>query len=70
MKTCTEAKLADTFIIKEVDHIVGNLIASIEEVSRGNMKEIKSLQQNKVNFKAKVALTHLTEKEFTWWHYD
>lgn len=42
----------------------------MEDFFRGNMKEIKSLQQNKVNFKAKVALTHLTEKEFTWWHYD
>ena len=37
MKTCTEAKLADTFIIKELDHIVGNLIASIEEVSYGRL---------------------------------
>ena len=29
---CTGAKLAHTFIIKELDKLVGNLIASIEAV--------------------------------------
>ena len=38
----------------------------MEDFFIGSMKEIKYLQQNKCNFKAKIALTHLTEKEFTW----
>ena len=32
LKMCTGAKLAHTFIIKELDKLVGNLITSIEAV--------------------------------------
>ena len=34
---CTGAKLAHTFIIKELDRLVGNFIASIEAVSYGRL---------------------------------
>ena len=65
---CTKEKLAQTLTIRELAKLLGNLVASMEAVPYGTLfyrqrekDQIKSLQQNKGNFEAKVTLTHLSK---------
>ena len=71
---CTAARLAHIFTIRELAKLIGNLVASMEAVPYGRLfyrqlerEKIKSLQQNKGNFEAKIALSDLSKKELTWW---
>ena len=70
----TAARLAHTLSISELVKLIGNLVASMEAVHYGRLfykqlerDKIKSLQQNKSNFKAKIVLSDLSKKELTWW---
>ena len=70
---CTAARLAHTLTIRELAKLIGNLVAFMEAVPYGKLfyrqlerEKIKSLQQNKGNFEAKIALSHLSKKELTW----
>ena len=69
---CTAARLAHTLTIRELTKLIGNLVASMEAVPWGKLfyrqlerEKIKSLQQNKSNFEAKIALSDLSKKELT-----
>ena len=74
MKLCTAARLAHTLTIRELAKLIGNLVASMEAVPYGRLfyrqlerEKIKSLQQNKGNFEAKITLSDLSKKGLTWW---
>ena len=74
LKLCTAARLAHTLTIRELAKLIGNLVASMEAVPYGRLfyrqlerEKIKSLQQNKGNFEAKITLSDLSKKELTWW---
>ena len=74
LKLCTAARLAHTLTIRELAKLIGNLVASMEAVPNRKpfyrqleREKIKSLQQNKGNFEAKIALSDLSKKELTWW---
>ena len=71
---CTAARLAHTLTIRELAKLIGNLVASMEAVPYGRLfyrqlerDKIKSLQQNKGNFEAKITLSDLSKKGLTWW---
>ena len=73
LKLCTAARLAHTLTIRELAKLIGNLVASMEAVPYGRLfyrqlerEKIKSLQQNKGNFEAKITLSDLSKKELTW----
>ena len=72
LNLCTTARLAHTLAIRELTKLMGNLAASMEAVSYGRLfyrqhkrDKIKSPQQYKGNFKAKITLSDLSKKEFT-----
>ena len=74
LNLCTAARLAHTLTIRELVKLIGNLVASMKAVHYGRLfykqlerDKIKSLQQNKGNFKAKIVLSDLSKKELTWW---
>ena len=74
LNLCTAARLAHTLTIRESAKLTGNLVASMEAVPYGRLfyrqlekDKIKSLQHNKGNFQAKITLSDLSKKEFTWW---
>ena len=71
---CTPARSAHTLTVRELAKLIGNLVASMEAVSHGRLfyrqlerDKIKSLQQNKGNFEAKITLSEHSKKELTWW---
>ena len=70
----TAARLAHTFTIRELIKLIGNLVASMEAVPYGRIfyrqleiDKVKSLQQNKGNFEAKITFSDLPKKEPTLW---
>ena len=70
LKLCTAARLANTLTIRELTKLIGNLVASMEAVPWGKLfyrqlerEKIKSLQQNKGNFEAKIALSDVSKKK-------
>ena len=72
LKLCTAARLAHTLTIRELAKLIGNLVASMEAVPYGRLfyrqlerEKIKSLQQNKGNFEAKITLSDFSKKELT-----
>ena len=74
LKLCTAARLAQTLTIRELAKLIGTLVASMEAVPYRRLfyrqlerEKIKSLQQNKGNFEAKITLSDLSKKELTWW---
>ena len=69
LKLCTAARLAHTFTIGELTKLIGNLVASMEPVPYRRLfymqlkrEKIKSLQQSKGNFEAKITLSGLSKK--------
>ena len=74
LKMCTKTKLAHTFTLRELVKFIGNVVVFIETVPyrkllfcRQSEREIiKSIQQNKGDFEAKIKLTHLSKKELIW----
>ena len=74
LNLCTAGRLTLILTITELAKLVGNLVASMETVSYGRLfyrqldrDKIKSLQQEKGNFEAKITLLYLSKKELTWW---
>ena len=69
----TAARLAHTLTIRDLAKLIVNLAASMEAVPYRRLfyrqperEKIKSLQQNKGDFEAKVTLSDLSKKELTW----
>ena len=74
LKLCTATRLAHTLTIRKLAKLIGNLVDSMEAVPYRRLfyrqlerEKIKSLQQNKGNFEAKITLSDLSKKELTWW---
>ena len=74
LNLCPAARLAHTPTIRELAKLNRSLVASMEAVLYGRLfyrqlerDKIKSLQQNKGNFEAKITLSDLSKKELTWW---
>ena len=74
MYLCTAARLTQTVTIRELAKLIRNLAAFTEAVlyerhfyRPPERDKIKSLQQNKGNFEAKITLSDLSKKELTWW---
>ena len=73
MKLRTAARLAHTLTIRDLAKLIVNLAASMEAVPYRRLfyrqlerEKIKSLQQNKGDFEAKIILSDLSKKELTW----
>ena len=74
MNFCTAARIAHTLTIRESAKLFGNFVASVETVPYRRLfyrqlerNKIKSLQQNKGNFEAKIKLSDFSKRELTWW---
>ena len=74
LNLCTAARLVCTLTIRQLAKLIGNVVASMEAVPYGKRfyrklerDKIKSLQQNKGNFGAKITLSDLSKRELTWW---
>ena len=74
MYSCKISKISKILTIRELAKLIGNLVASMEAVPYRKLfyrqlerDKIKSLQQNKGNFEAKITLSDLSKKGLTWW---
>ena len=72
--TLTNERNAHILTIRELAKLIGNPVAFMEAVPyrrrfyrQLERDKIKSLQQNKDNFEAKIKLSDLSRKGLTWW---
>ena len=77
LNLCTATRSAHTLTIRELAKLIGSFLASMEAVLFGRLfyrqlekDKIKSLQQSKNNFEAKITLSERSKKELTSWEND